>query len=54
MSKRIFLTKLRLGDAFVFSPEGAVYVRCRGGYRPGRGGPLVKIDPDQTVIRFSL
>ena len=29
---------LRVGQAFSFLKDGAVYVRCRGGFRHG-GGP---------------
>ena len=33
---------LKCGQAFRFYETGAVYVRCRGGYRLGTGGPLTK------------
>lgn len=32
--------QLKVGQAFTFEPNGAVFIRCRGGFRPGRGGPL--------------
>jgi hypothetical protein len=32
--------QLKVGQAFQFEPNGAVFVRVRGGFRPGRGGPL--------------
>jgi hypothetical protein len=35
---------LTMGSAFSFLPEGDVYVRCRGGYRPGCGGALTKFN----------
>jgi len=35
---------LRLNDAFSFLEGGNVYIRCRGGYRPGYGGPLVRFN----------
>ena len=42
---------LRLGDAFSFLADGAVYVRCRGGFRPGCGGQLAKFNyPDCPVF----
>lgn len=34
--------KLRIGSAFVFCHNGIVYVRCHGGFRPGRGGDLIR------------
>lgn len=34
--------QLKQGQAFQFDPEGAVFIRCRGGFRPGRGGDLIK------------
>ena len=40
----MYYEQLKLGDAFLFMREGCVYVRCRGGYRPGRGGELVKFN----------
>ena len=43
---------LKLGQAFQFMPGPmcGVYVRCRGGYRIGRGGPLQKFNfPDMPV-----
>ena len=44
---------LKVYDAFRFLPEGDVYIRCRGGYRPGCGGPLVKFNfPDCPVYRY--
>ena len=44
---------LRLGDAFSFLPDGFVYVRCRGGFRPGCGGPLAAFNyPDCPVYRY--
>lgn len=46
--------QLKLGDAFTFMQGGFVYVRCRGGYRPGCGGELVKFNyPDMPVFSYS-
>jgi hypothetical protein len=36
--------KLKQGDAFSFIQNGAIYIRCRGGYRPGCGGVLTKFN----------
>jgi hypothetical protein len=42
---------LKMNAAFQFIEGGDVYVRCRGGYRPGCGGPLVKFNyPDCPVF----
>ena len=35
---------LKAGTAFRFLADGDVYVRCRGGYRPGCGGVLVRFN----------
>jgi hypothetical protein len=44
---------LKVFDAFRFLPEGDVYVRCRGGYRPGCGGDLVAFNyPDCPVYLY--
>jgi hypothetical protein len=44
---------LKLNDAFRFIKDGDVYIRCRGGYRPGCGGPLVKFQfPDCPVFPY--
>ena len=49
----MYYKNLRVGDAFRFLSDGAVYVRCRGGYRPGCGGPLVKFNyPGCPVFRY--
>lgn len=41
---------LRVGDAFRLCELGAVFVRCRGGYRPGNGGELNKSLPGKTRV----
>ena len=44
---------LKLNDAFRFLEHGNVYVRCRGGYRLGCGGALVKFRfPDCPVFLY--
>lgn len=32
--------QLKVGQAFTFEPSGAVFVRVRGGFKRGCGGPL--------------
>jgi len=49
----VYLQNIKQGEAFTFTVAGQVYIRCRGGYRPGLGGELVKIAPDQKVIRYT-
>lgn len=44
---------LKCGQSFQFLQSGDVYIRCRGGYRPGCGGPLIKFNfPDMPVLRY--
>ena len=44
---------LKVNDAFRFLPDGSVYIRCRGGYRPGCGGELVRFNyPDCPVYPY--
>lgn len=43
---------LKLNDCFQFDSTGDVFVRCRGGFRSGRGGELHKTFPSHTVIRY--
>lgn len=44
--------RLRVGAAFQFIRDGAVFVRCRGGFRPGRGGELNDCEPERLVIPY--
>lgn len=45
--------KLKQGEAFQFDNQtGAVYVRCRGGYRHGCGGELAKMYPAMPVYLY--
>lgn len=41
--------KLKVGQAFMFEPNSAVFVRVRGGFRPGKGGPLYAAVGTETV-----
>lgn len=52
----VYLLSLKVGEAFTFAPatDAPVYVRARGGYRPGRGGPLVKASAETRVYRYKL
>lgn len=34
--------QLKIGEVFQFRSDGLVYIRCRGGFRPGTGGQLTK------------
>lgn len=44
---------LKQNDVFQFMQGGAVYVRCRGGYRYGLGGKLEKFNfPDMPVFLY--
>lgn len=47
------LSKLRAGDLFIFDIDGPVFIKCRGGFRPARGGQLHACRPDQPVYRYS-
>ena len=51
MSAPISYRQLRAGDQFALYMDGPVFVRCRGGFRPGRGGPLHRLVPTQPVYR---
>lgn len=46
---RLF-SALRSGRAFRFESGGPVYVKCRGGFRPGCGGQLHACAPHVSVI----
>lgn len=43
---------LRMGECFQFDADGAVWVRARGGFRPGRGGQLHACATHVQVIRY--
>lgn len=45
--------QLKLNDSFQFFFDGPVFIKCRDGYRSGRGGALVKCTPSHPVIRFN-
>lgn len=45
--------KLKIGEAFTFGPhDPRVWVKCRGGFREGRGGQLQPCSPGLKVIRW--
>ena len=46
-----YLRNLEAGQAFTFEDQGQVFVRVKGGFRPGRGGPVVPLSlyPSATV-----
>lgn len=45
--------QLKQLQAFRFNDCGEVYIRCRGGFRCGRGGPLIKFNfPEMPVILY--
>ncbi len=46
-------SSLRIGAAFRFCGDERVWVKCRGGFRPGRGGQLHACAPHQTVTRYT-
>jgi hypothetical protein len=43
---------IKIGTPFQFEQNGAVFVRVRGGCKPGCGGVTYKIDPETTVIIY--
>ena len=45
---------LRVGDAFQFDAGGPVWIRARGGFRPGCGGQLHACAPGVEVIRYTM
>ncbi len=50
------LTKIKIGQPFRFESDwrvAAVYVKCRGGFRSGRGGELHSCRPDLPVFRHT-
>jgi len=47
---QVLLAKIKTGEAFQFSKTGPVFIKCRGGYRPGCGGELMKSNPDWLVF----
>lgn len=49
--------RLRVGDTFQWTETGEVYIRCRGGFRAGRGGPLYSLglaSPFLPVILYRI
>lgn len=41
------------GEAFQFTKNGSVFVKCGGGFRMGTGGPLEKFKPFAAAFRFA-
>jgi hypothetical protein len=48
----IKFSTLKNGDAFQFEADGTVFVKCTGGFRPGRGGSLYICDKNAPVLRY--
>ncbi len=46
--------QLKVGQAFMFCEYGAVFVRCRGGFRHGQGGPMYVAIGDETVYLYGV
>jgi hypothetical protein len=44
------LKTLKVGECFKFNPFTIVFIRVRGGYRRGTGGPIGKINHAWLVI----
>lgn len=44
------LGKVRVGVSFAFVPNGPVFVKVRGGFRPGRGGQLFASIPKSQPV----
>ena len=43
---------LKQGQGFTFFDGGMVYVRCRGGIREGRGGPLIRFSGLDYAVKL--
>ena len=55
MTAQTTLGNVRQGVAFQFEQGGPVFVRCRGGFRLGRGGPLFRTIPKtQPVFLYNV
>lgn len=48
--KPLRLNQIKVGTAFIFDIGGTVWVKCRGGFRPGCGGELHACAPHQVVM----
>ncbi len=42
-------SNIKAGEAFQFAKDGPVFVKCRGGYRPGCGGELMRGNAEWMV-----
>lgn len=45
--------QLKVGQTFQFAKDGAVFIRCRGGFRHGCGGPLYSAVGTESVILYT-
>lgn len=55
MSVQAQMRHIRIGEAFTFPDmPSVVWVKCRGGYRLGRGGQLHACSPSVMVIRYGV
>lgn len=45
--------KLKCGDAFMLELNGAVWIKVRGGFRPGCGGQLHACQPAVIVYFYN-
>ena len=46
------LNKIKLGSPFQFEIDGAVFIKCRGGFRSAQGGALHACNPNQKIFIF--
>ena len=49
---RVAFSELRAGDLFQLEHNGVVFIRCRGGFRNGRGGQLHACSARVLVARY--
>lgn len=48
------LSDIKIGQCFQHDINGPVYIKCRGGYRLARGGPLHSCASHVVIIPFNL
>lgn len=44
--------QIKHGQSFQLELNGAVWIKCKGGFRPGRGGQLHSCQPHVQVFPF--
>ena len=44
--------KVKIGAAFTFLGSDAVWIKCKGGFRPGRGGQLHSCQARVSVVEY--